>query len=453
MKRCTGFLLLLLSGAFADAQPAFYISAGATVVSTGGATIVDNGLNLYNHGNFQQATGAVLKFTGSTGMVFSRVTPGITYLDQLVLQLDPAAAVSLQEDISIATALVFNGGLLNLNSNKVDLGKTGLLLNESEASRAFTTGTGYIQWQSDHNGGASFNGGNLGAVITSPIDLGLLTIRRGHLPQTNLYGGGSSIKRYYDILPTNNTALNASLRINYFDAETNGLNENALVVYKSNDGGGVWTAAGYDSRDALLNYVEKTGINNFSRFTLSTAFNALPLTWVSFTGYCNGSGVALHWATDNEKFILSYTVEQSSDGLGWQPAGTVIPANRPGQQQYAFQSPGSSAPGYYRVAEKDLDGHIHYSSVLRFLCNPGERMDVFPNPARGAVTVAISAVAAAPVRLLVYDNRGVLVQEARQILQPGLNQIKVDLGAVAQGMYTIVAAWNKQVMQKMVVRE
>jgi hypothetical protein len=60
----------------------------------------------------------------------------------------------------------------------------------------------------------------------------------------------------YNILPTNNTNLNATVRFKYFNGELNGLNENSLVFFKSNDGIN-WSVLGFTSRDTVTNFVEK----------------------------------------------------------------------------------------------------------------------------------------------------------------------------------------------------
>jgi hypothetical protein len=67
------------------------------------------------------------------------------------------------------------------------------------------------------------NPGNLGAFITSAANVGVVTIRRGHVSQSGA-GLASSINRYYSITAENNTNLNATLRLKYFDAELNGQN-------------------------------------------------------------------------------------------------------------------------------------------------------------------------------------------------------------------------------------
>lgn len=150
----------------------------------------------------------------------------------------------------------------------MDLGTEGVLVNESENSRAFTTDTGYIRASRVLNNPSSINAGNLGAIITSRDNMGLTIIKRGHKIQPNVSGANPSIQRYYDIIPTNNISLKATLRFQYFDAELNGRNENLLQQWRSKDNN-TWENVGADSRSVTLNYVLRNNISKFSRLTLS----------------------------------------------------------------------------------------------------------------------------------------------------------------------------------------
>ena len=159
--------------------------------------------------------------------------------------------------------------------NNIDLGATGAVNGESETSRLIGFAGGYIQIINTLNAPSSANPGNLGAIITSPQNLGSTTIRRGEQSQANGGGAGSSILRYYDISPATNSGLNATLRFSYFNAELNGLDENTLVLWRSPDNIS-WSNQGFTTRNTITNYVEKTGIDAFSRWTLSATSNPLP---------------------------------------------------------------------------------------------------------------------------------------------------------------------------------
>ena len=79
---------------------------------------------------------------------------------------------------------------------------------------------------------SSVNPGNLGAIFTSAANMGSTVIQRGHAIQANVIGSASSIRRYFDITPANNAALNATLRMQYFDAEIGTQNENIFNFFR-----------------------------------------------------------------------------------------------------------------------------------------------------------------------------------------------------------------------------
>jgi hypothetical protein len=98
--------------------------------------------------------------------------------------------------------------------------------------------------------------------------------------------GNPSIKRYFDITPTNNSALNATMVFHYHESELNDLDEALLQLYSSADGGTTWQARG-GVRDAEANTVTLTAIGAFSRWTLGAGAASC---CVGRVGDANGSG-------------------------------------------------------------------------------------------------------------------------------------------------------------------
>ena len=206
--------------------------------------------------------------TGTSNVSLSGV--GINNLNALLMAKSGTAIFSLQSNVNISSKVNFSGGLLNLNNSILNLGSTGIFTNESETSRAYTTGSGYIEASGNLNAPSSVNLGNLGAVISSPANLGNTIVRRGHAIQNGVSGSNNSISRYYDIMPTNNLTLKAVLGFYYFDAELNGLSEASLYQWKSKDNIN-WDFVGADTRNTSANLIEKKAINWFARWTLATA--------------------------------------------------------------------------------------------------------------------------------------------------------------------------------------
>ena len=263
-------LLTFLLPLLLTAQSVFKIQSGVIIKTTGGAIITLQDINLDNDGTINQLPGnGSFKFTGTQSNIISGLSAPL--FDILEMAKTGGAKVSLQRAINIGSTLKFTSGLLDLNNNNIILSSTGLINGETETSRLTGTNGGYIQITSSLNAPSSSNPGNLGAVITSTQNLGSTIIKRGHVSQTDVATPNFSINRYYDITPATNTNLNATLRINYFDAELNGKTEANLSLWKSTDNTN-WTYTGFSNRSSVTNFAEANAIASFSRFTLSDKF-------------------------------------------------------------------------------------------------------------------------------------------------------------------------------------
>ncbi|MBA2499780.1 MAG: T9SS type A sorting domain-containing protein [Chitinophagaceae bacterium] len=240
------------------------------VTSGAGIQIVLQSLGLVNDGTFNQTAGNV-QITGDGVYAIAGRGP----LSFYNLEMNKSANyIILSRNIAVKNQLKFTAGILRLNNYEIDLLSTGILINETEASRISSVNTGKVKRTAILNAPNAANPGNLGAVFTSTENFGSVSIERGHQSQINDQGTGNSILRYYEITPSNNAQLKATLRFNYFDAELNGIAENSLVLFKGSANGS-WDEKGYTTRDATINYVEKINNPDFSRWTLSNTGNVL----------------------------------------------------------------------------------------------------------------------------------------------------------------------------------
>jgi hypothetical protein len=415
------------------------INKGATIVVSPGTHLVLENLSLQNNGVFNQTGGTVL-FTGKTNAFISGSNTPAFYN----LQLNkPSATLQLQTGITVNHELQFNGGLLQLNSNTVLLDAAGLLTGESESSHITASSGGYVQITKILNAPSAENPGNLGVLITSSQNLGSVTIRRGHQLLSGITDRSSSVLRYYDISASNNASINATLRFKYLDAELNGLTENDLVLWKTN-GVTDWTDLGRSSGSTSSNFVEQKGINNFSRFAFSMPSINLPANWSSLNTECGGNGVRIAWKTETEQNTASFTILRSTDKRSWIPVGTVPAAGSSNtSHSYSFtdlQSPSGTV--YYRVQRKDLNGRLSFSSVLSNNCGIKEAFNVFPNPVRQNCWIQVQSENTATVVLGLYDHKGALVQQRREILQQGNNQFELTMAQLSAGTYALTVSWS-----------
>lgn len=261
---------VLLCRLLLPAQSTIKISNGTTVKGEGNASLFIVNTNIVNDGALEQTSGTI-KFTGTSDVTLGG--SGITKIARMQLSLAAGKSLQLQNNLSVKHEVLFTSGLLNLNHAKLDLGATGVLTNEREESRAY--GNGFIQAVRTLNNPLQANVGNMGALISSPVNLGSTTVRRGHMVLNSVACSVPSIQRYYDFIPANNSSLDATLRFHYFDAELNGQSESGLQLW-TNDGG-AWMPTSAGTRDGTSNFLETTQLATLSRITGSGS-NPLTVT-------------------------------------------------------------------------------------------------------------------------------------------------------------------------------
>ncbi|MEP7322522.1 MAG: T9SS type A sorting domain-containing protein [Saprospiraceae bacterium] len=240
------------------------IATGTQMVCNGNINVLLENLSFVNNGTFNAGAGTVY-FNGNTDQIVSNAA---TPFNNISINKPIGTRITLMKNIDVSGNIVFTSGLLDLNKFNINLSTSSILVGETDNARITGTTGGFIQISSILNSPQSSNPGNLGAIITSSQNLGNTIIKRGHTIQTDAASANFSIQRYYDITPVNNTGLNATLRLNYFDAELNNKSENNLYLWKSTDTIH-WTSANVSNRNITSNFIEANNIASFSRWTIS----------------------------------------------------------------------------------------------------------------------------------------------------------------------------------------
>lgn len=443
MKKVMALLLVLTAPHWLMAQ--LVLQSGAVLKTTGNALITLQNTDMVNNTTLNQLPGeGRFVFAGTADNTISG--SGTSLFDVLEIAKTGTAKLSLLQNISVGSSVNFITGLIDLNKNNLYLKPAALFTGENENSRITGIAGGYVEITNTLNAPSAFNSGNLGAVISSAQNLGSTVIRRGHVSQVNGSGNGSSIYRYYDIAPANNSSLNATLRINYFDAELNGLTENTLTQWKSNNTT-TWFNMGYNVRDAIANYVTQRGLADFSRWTLSSAGNVLPVTFISFTAGCNNGIVLLIWKTAQEQNSHLFEIEKSEDGINFTTIATVPAAgNSSTEKTYTYSDSNTSpATRYYRIAEKDINGATQLTAINRIKCGEAaSAIKYWPNPMQADLFLSIPAASAAAVCVKIFDSKGALVLVQYANLLRGNNQLKVNTRRLVPGSYNLLISWDHE---------
>lgn len=346
--------------------------------------------------------------------------------------------VTLDQDATLSSLAVNSGNTVTGSGggNIITLTNQGMLTNNGTFD-AIIEATRTV-----NNPSSGVNVAGLGAVINTSANLGDVTVTRGHTVQQN-GGGNSSIERYYDINPSqNNSGLSATLTFNYADSELNGLTEGDLTFFTSDDGGTSWTQAGFDSRDVSANTVTLSGIQSFSRWTLGSESNPLPVELTTFEARQSEDGAALQWTTASETNNSGFAVqhaegEGSFERTGWvDGSGTTTET-----QNYRFSVDDLSAGTHrFRLKQVDLDGSAHYSEVNTLTIRPEgpvaiER--VSPHPVQSTSTVRLTARESGPVTVALYDVLGRRVETVHdgQVSANQPEQFTINAGSLSAGTY------------------
>lgn len=413
-----------------------FYSAKAQVVSTSGNHFVQTGsyivlqdMSLVNNGTLNAAGGTV-RFSGTGNNSISGTTSPAFHI--IEINKSTGSQLTLQNNISINNNINFLSGLIELSGNNIVLNGAAYLNNESETSRISGITGGYVQATATLNAPSLANPGNLGAVISTAENPGLTVIQRGHTSQQNGSGNGSSIYRYYDIFPTSTPTL-FNLRLNYFDAELNGLNESNLAIWKSNDTQ-LWLLQNYTSRDATLNYAEYNGINYFTqRWTLSTQDNVLPQLQFSFRANCRTDAVDLSWRTTGELNNGVFEVQRSRDALQWR---TISTAPTGAGSQYSYSDRSGNSTMIYRLKISFTDGKIIYSDIKSPGCAfTSIHASIYPNPATNFLRLQLYNIPDKELTLTLYSNSGQVVMKRNISILTATETCTLPLTDLPAGFY------------------
>jgi len=271
------------------------------------------------------------------------------------------------------------------------------------------------------------------------------------------------LQRQWTIHPTNGTR--AVVTLYFTDAELTALQAAAnstvyqfssydLWVTKYSGGqdgsftppastGGVYvpsTFSAYGS-DHKVEFV----VDNFSTFYIHPAlfpFSALPVEFVSFTGWNSGNVNQLQWKTASESNTLKYIVEKSIDGRTYSYIGEKPAAGNSTQLLIYDFTDNNPVIGnnYYRLKVIDIDGKISFSNVVNIPVSEAVSNNftrVYPNPTGGKLNVEIQSTSVYDTKIIVYDIVGNKVFEQNADLVKGLNTIDFDFSSLAKGTYLL----------------
>ena len=158
-----------------------------------------------------------------------------------------------------------------------------------------------------------------------------------------------------------------------------------------------------------------TQANRFGPLNTLAGAGPLPVQLIRFEARRSGPAtVALTWATASEVNNAGFGLEKSADGRTWQRLAFVPGAgSSPTAHTYAYLDASAAPAAYYRLAQTDLGGAIHYSPV-QYVGGVATALSLYPNPAsnHNHATTLYGATPGSTVQVLDALGRPVLTTVA-----------------------------------------
>ena len=314
---------------------------------------------LENTGTRTLSPGGNYIFNGSSGQVTGFALPALINN----LTINNTNGVALSDSVTVNGTLSTLNGDLDLSGNLVTLGPVATLI---ETPGNTVTGlTGVITATRTLNAPTdTVNIAGLGISIGSAANLGSTVVTRGHAPQMVFPG---SMKRFFDITPANNAGLNANFRFRYDDSELNGADESSLWLYRSPDGGVIWSPMG-GIVDTAGNTITLAGVGSFSRWTagvrtgLQPPFQVVPVSPLH-GATVHADSVLCIW-NETVPMVTNYWFERATDSLF--TANRVVDSTLTDTSTVTRQLV-TNTTYWWRVRAKNLAGWSPFSVARKFI--------------------------------------------------------------------------------------
>lgn len=400
-----------------------------------------------------------------TGTSSNNFTTGGNWVNNLI----PAAGMDIYISATAARPLplyqnwevghlVFQGAGRHVELGSYNLHLLGDVVNANSSNFLATTGAGRVSTTIAAGAGFTWPVGN---SAYNPLQLtnntgasDIFSVR----VLDEVYGDGDGetdgipiaqarVARTWDI-GKNNPASGAGIDLvfNWNPGEVVGTLSTPALFHHN---GSSWSEVPGSSTVSANSFSFSGYTGSFSPFAISMAGATLPVSWLSFTGQVENESVLLQWKTESERQSEKYLVQHSLNGINWNAVGERVAAgNSSSEQSYQLThvKPGTGIH-FYRIMQVDLDGRIHYSTVVRVqITAVSKEFRIYPNPATNSIYLTRSN--SGPAQLEVYDLRGRLVLR-QSILQA---QSSLDIQSLQAGLYQLILVSEKERMHQVFIK-
>ena len=182
--------------------------------------------------------------------------------------------------------------------------------------------------------------------------------------------------------------------------------------------------------------------------------SALPAAITDFKGRKTTTTDLITWSTTSELNNAHFNLLYSNNGKDYSTLGTIpSKANNGNSNQvlnYRFENTQPAlGHNYYKLEQVDLDGKsiVNTNVVDLIWGSNGSTVSIYPNPTTDELNIDVYTTKAQNNTIKLLDMSGRVIKEIQSKLTVGANNIKMNLGALTSGIYTIQILENNQLMQ------
>jgi hypothetical protein len=197
---------------------------------------------------------------------------------------------------------------------------------------------------------------------------------------------------------------------------------------------------------ATVPYVNRTGLSNanlnnsFRIGTKNITQSPLPVELISFNAEVNpNKKIDITWQTATEINNDYFTIERTKDGISFEMVDTLNAVGNSSalQNYYTIDESPSMGISYYRLKQTDINGQYSYSAMVAVNLEAIDIVNIYPNPSAGTeLTVLIGAPGEGEILINTYNVLGENIISKKQIINKGMNSIRLDINGFSNGVYT-----------------
>ncbi len=205
---------------------------------------------------------------------------------------------------------------------------------------------------------------------------------------------------------------------------------------------------GVTAGTSTITYTTSNNCSNTK--VVNVLVSPLSVQYKDFNVHKEHTSSVLKWTTLNETNNKHFNILRSADGKHFERLGTVQTkatyGGSTGLLEYSFVDENPQiGSNYYKLEQVDFDNKKEFSNVINIIWGAqGSIISVYPTPTKDRLNIDIKADRTNQTEVRLIDMSGRVVKSLLVQTLKGTNQIALDLGRTASGVYSLQVYENNK---------